>query len=114
MPEEGPERRLLGETPRFTAAEVAEQAGLPLEQARRLWRTLGFAEHGDAAAYTTADVEALRLMRRILDQGFIDFDLALSIARGVGLTISRISDWEDTDAYTPVPAPRPARSSKAA
>lgn len=93
MPD-GPERRLLGETPRLTAAQVAEQAGMPLEQARRLWRTLGFAEHGDAEAYTTADVDALRMMTQILDKGFIDFDIALNVARGVGLTMARLADWE--------------------
>jgi len=94
VPEGGPERRLLGETPRLTAAQVAEQAGMPLEQARRLWRTLGFAEHGDAEAYTGADVDALRLMAEVLGSGVIDFDIALNVARGVGLTMARLADWE--------------------
>ncbi|MDN5743688.1 MAG: adenylate/guanylate cyclase domain-containing protein [Nocardioidaceae bacterium] len=94
LPDRAPERRLLGESPRLTATQVAEQAGMSLDQARRLWRRLGFAEHGDAAAYTTADVDALAKMARILDAGAIDFDLALNIARGVGLTMARLADWE--------------------
>lgn len=94
VPDSGPERRVFGEAPQLTAADVAEQAAMPLERARRLWRTLGFAEHGDARAYTSADVDALRLMGTILEGGTIDFDVALNVARGVGLTMARLADWE--------------------
>ncbi|GAA1530568.1 adenylate/guanylate cyclase domain-containing protein [Nocardioides humi] len=94
MSETGPERAFLGETPQLTAAEVAEQAGLPLDQARRLFRTLGFAEHGDARAYTSADVAAMRLMTQILDDGVVDLDVALNVTRGVGITMARLADWE--------------------
>lgn len=78
----------------LTAREVAERAGLPVERARRLWRTLGFPEHGDAPAYTVADAEALRLWTDLLDSGSVDFDLVLNAARGVGLTMARLADWE--------------------
>ena len=46
---------LLGDVPRFTAQEVAEQAGVTLEQAQRLWRTLGFPEGDGSRLYTGAD-----------------------------------------------------------
>ena len=94
MSDLGPERACLGEEPQLTAAEVAEQAGLPLDQARRLFRTLGFAEHGDARAYTAADVAAMRLMAQILAEGVIDLDVALNVTRGVGITMARLADWE--------------------
>lgn len=94
MSENGPERRLLGEDPKHTAVEAAELAGLPLEKARRLWRTLGFAEQRDERAYTDADVGALGLMVDLLGEGVIDFDGALNVARGVGLTMARLADWE--------------------
>ncbi|WP_182381005.1 adenylate/guanylate cyclase domain-containing protein [Nocardioides sp. WS12] len=94
MSENGPERRLLGEDPKHTAVEAAELAGLPLEKARRLWRTLGFAEQRDERAYTAADVDALGLMVDLLGEGVIDFDGALNVARGVGLTMARLADWE--------------------
>lgn len=89
-----PELTFLGEEPQLTAADVADRAGIPLEKARRLWRTLGFPEHGDARAYTDADVAALRLMVDLLGEGIIDFDIALNVARGVGLSMSRLADWE--------------------
>ncbi|WP_157514754.1 adenylate/guanylate cyclase domain-containing protein [Nocardioides sp. J54] len=94
MSDESPELSLLGEEPQLTAAEVAERAGLPLGRARRLWRTLGFPEQGDAPAYTEADVEALRLVTDLVGEGIIDFDIALNVARGVGLSMSRLADWE--------------------
>ncbi|HWJ12009.1 MAG TPA: adenylate/guanylate cyclase domain-containing protein, partial [Nocardioides sp.] len=93
MSDDDPELTLLGE-PQLTAADVAERAGLPLEKARRLWRTLGFPERGDARAYTDADADALRLMVDLLGEGIIDFDIALNVARGVGLSMSRLADWE--------------------
>ena len=84
----------LGQQPRLTAADVAEQAGIPLERARRMWRTLGFAEHGDALAYTEADVAALRMMATIVERGGVSFDKALNMARGIGLTMARLADWQ--------------------
>ncbi|NYI43623.1 adenylate cyclase [Nocardioides aromaticivorans] len=94
MSDTDPELTFLGEEPQLTAAEVADQAGIPLAQARRLWRTLGFPERGDARAYTEADVAALRLVVDLLGEGIIDLDVALNVARGVGLSMARLADWE--------------------
>lgn len=86
--------RTAAEDSQLTAADAAAIAGLPLEKARRLWRTLGFPEHGDERAYDSTDVDALRLMSTVLEERVIDFDVALNIARGVGLTMARLADWE--------------------
>lgn len=94
MSDSDPELIFLGEEPQLTATEVADRAGISLAQARRLWRTLGFPERGDARAYTEADVNALRLMVDLLGEGIIDFDVALNVARGVGLSMARLADWE--------------------
>lgn len=79
---------------RFTAAEAAERAGLEVDRARRLWRTLGFPEHGERRAYDQADVAALGVITEVLGEGVLDFDIALNLARGVGLTMARLADWE--------------------
>lgn len=79
---------------RLTAAEVADAAGLSLEKTRRVFRTLGFADQGDAPAYGPADVAAMRLMARVLADGRIDPDVALNVTRGVGITMARLADWE--------------------
>ncbi|MEQ6902413.1 adenylate/guanylate cyclase domain-containing protein [Nocardioides sp. YIM 152588] len=84
----------LGSAPVYTAEEVAERAGLPVEKARRLWRTLGFADRGEVRAYTEADVVALQTLGEVIDEGLLDLDIALNVARGVGLTMARLADWE--------------------
>ncbi len=63
-------------------------------QARRLWRTLGFPERGDARAYTEDDVAALSVVADVVADGLIDFDLALNVVRGAGLSMARLADWE--------------------
>ena len=88
------ERALLGQEPTLTAAEAAARAGLPLRQARRLWRTLGFPERGDERAYNEDDVAAISAVANVVNEGLIDFDLAQNVVRGVGLSMARLADWE--------------------
>jgi adenylate cyclase len=88
VPEPTPEDAL------YTASEVAERAGITLDQAKRLWRALGFPEAGQEAFYTEDDLAALTTLTDILATGIIDFDLAVNLTRGVGLTMARLSDWE--------------------
>jgi len=87
-------RALLGQEPTLTAAEVAARAGIPLAQARRLWRTLGFPERGDERAYNDDDVAAMAAVGEFISSGLIDFDLALNVVRGAGLSMARLADWE--------------------
>ncbi len=87
-------RALLGQEPTLTAAEVAARAGMPLPQARRLWRTLGFPERGDERAYNEDDVAAMAAVAEFIATGLIDFDLALNVVRGAGLSMARLADWE--------------------
>ena len=88
------EQYILGEPRVFTAAQLAEETGVDLEQARRLWRALGFPEHGSATAFTQGDAKALSTLVGIVDSGLIDFDLAIHLTRAVGQTMARLSDWE--------------------
>ena len=85
---------LSGEERRFTATEAAALAGVTVDQARRLWRALGFPEAGDEAAYGTSDIEALRRLTRVMESALIDFDTAVNLTRGVGQMMSRLSEWE--------------------
>jgi len=78
----------------YTAEQVAERAGVTVEQAKKLWRALGFPEAGEAAAFDEGDIEALRTVQTVMNQGIIDFDLAVNITRGLGQTMSRLTDWE--------------------
>lgn len=85
---------ILGEHPAFSALEVAAETGITLEQARRLWRALGFPEHGSARAFTPSDVAAVSTLVMAVDAGLIDFDLAVTLTRAVGQTMARLADWE--------------------
>jgi adenylate cyclase len=80
--------------PRLTAAEVAARAGLSLDLTRRLFRTLGFAEHGDERAYTRADVDAMRILAEGPAGEVVIPDVALNVTRGIGITMARLADWE--------------------
>ena len=68
--------------------------GVTLDQARRLWRALGFPDAGDAAAFTDADMVALSTIVGAVDKGAIDFDTAVRLTRAVGQTMARLADWQ--------------------
>jgi adenylate cyclase len=88
------EKAILGDVPALTSEAVATAAGVPLEQARRLWRALGFPEAGDAAAFTEADMAALSTIVGTVDSGAIDFEIAVRLTRAVGQTMARLADWQ--------------------
>ena len=88
------ETAILGDRPRLSAADVAAEHQIPIDGARRLWRALGFPEPGSARVFTPADSEALGTALRLVDSGVLDLDLAVNLARGVGQTMARLSDWQ--------------------
>jgi adenylate cyclase len=88
------ERAILGENPVFNAQEVAARTGVTVTEARRLWRALGFPEHGLETAFTDADAEALSTLLGVVASGAIDFDMAVNLTRAVGQTMARLADWE--------------------
>ncbi|NPC95717.1 adenylate/guanylate cyclase domain-containing protein [Nocardioides sp. zg-DK7169] len=90
------ERAILGATPTYTASDVAAQTGVTVDQARRLWRALGFPETGGDIAFTPADTDAVSQIFSMVKTGLIDFDLAVTVTRAVGQTMSRLADWETT------------------
>jgi adenylate cyclase len=88
------ERAILGEAPVFSALEVSAETGLTVEDTRRLWRALGFPEHGVETAFNHADVEAVSTLLGVVSSGLIDFDLGVNLTRAVGQTMARLADWE--------------------
>ena len=89
------ERRLPQQGPgALTSAQVAESAGVTLDDARRLWRALGFPDAGGGAAFTPADAEALELVAGLVSEGELDLDTVVRITRGLGRTMSRLAEWQ--------------------
>jgi len=85
---------LLAGHGRFTRAQVAERAGMGMgiEDARRLWRALGFPEVGDQArAFTSADVAALTDAAGLVAADIVDTDGLVELARPLGHLLSRLA-----------------------
>jgi hypothetical protein len=85
-------RGLLAGTGRYTRLEVTEQAGIPLDHARRLWRAVGFPEtRDDQRVFTSADVAALAGAAGLLTAGTLDTDGLVELARPFGHQLSRLA-----------------------
>ena len=80
--------------PLLTTAQVAEAAGVSVEEARRLWRALGFPDSGEDAAYSSTDLEALLLVSRAVGSGALDLETATRLTRALGNTMARLADWQ--------------------
>jgi adenylate cyclase len=93
---DGLERAILGEDVVFNAHDVSAETGVTMDEIRRLWRALGFPEHGVETAFTQSDADAVSTLQRVVSSGLIDFDLAVNLTRAVGQTVARLADWEVT------------------
>ncbi|GII75476.1 adenylate cyclase [Sphaerisporangium rufum] len=89
------EQVFVGSLPRHTRGEMAEQAGVPAELARRIWRALGFATPADhTPAFTDADLAALRRVAGMLERGLIGEETVVRMARALGQTTARLAQWQ--------------------
>src|SRR4051794_21472521 len=87
------DRILLSGGERLTRSELVDKVGFDLDDARRYWRALGFPDTTDEdRAFTNSDVEALRTLKQLIDQGVIDPEVALQLARVFGQSLSRMAD----------------------
>jgi adenylate cyclase len=94
MMERGVEELLLGGSPRYTQAEIADQSGLPVETGIMIWRALGFPTPPEGAtAFTEQDAAALRDIKELLDSEFVDEEMVLHLSRAVGQTMGRLAGW---------------------
>ena len=58
--------------PRYTAAQAAAAAGVPLARARRYWCALGYPAAGAAdLEFTESDIEMLRVMIGFVAEGAV-------------------------------------------
>jgi adenylate cyclase len=89
------EEVILGGPRKYTPHEVSDKAGVDREEARRVWRALGFPTVGDdEVVFTDGDVAALRTMQELAAQGQVEEDVRLSIARLFGRTFSRLASYQ--------------------
>ena len=90
------ERTILGEQPTMTRLDVVREAGVTLERAQSLWRSMGFTAPAsdEDIVFTDADVEALRLLDGLIEGGLISADSEDAMARSVGRSFSRLAEYE--------------------
>lgn len=88
------ERAILRDTPAYDSSQVAQQAGVSLEVAKRLWRSLGFPENEGEMIFTEGDLEALTTLNAAISEGLLDLPTAINLTRAVGQTMARLADWE--------------------
>ncbi len=85
-------RGLLDGHGRYTRLDVAERTGIPTEEARRLWRALGFPEvPDDQRVFTSADIAALTDAAALVTEGLLDADGVVELARPLGHQLSRLA-----------------------
>ncbi len=86
---------LLGEAPSLTRVEVSEQSGVDQAVAETLWRLLGFPQASDTdAAFTHADVEALRLTSEMMDFGILKPESQAALVRTLARSFARLAEWQ--------------------
>lgn len=85
---------LLGAPRHLTRSQVAEQAGMPLEQARLYWRAMGFADVGDSPAFTDADLRALKQVHSLVETSVLSPEEALEVVRSLGQNTARMATWQ--------------------
>lgn len=88
------EREILGEAPHLTSAQIVGKSEDAARAARRLWRALGFPNAGEAAAFTSADREAMAKLTGLVAGGSLEFETAIRLTRAVGHTMARLADWQ--------------------
>jgi len=77
---------------RLTRVEVAERTGIPVDEAAVYWRAMGFADvSDDDAVFTEVDVEMVRLLKGLLQSGFVDRDVTLQMTRVMGRSMASVA-----------------------
>lgn len=85
---------VLGSPRRLTRDDVAHLSGVPLDDSRALWRAMGFADVGEAPAFTDEDVDALVLLSTLERRGVFDQATAVDVVRALGRTTGRLASWQ--------------------
>jgi adenylate cyclase len=100
---------------RYTPAEIYEESGVDKETADALWRAMGFPlVPPDEAAFTDADVEALRIATKLFDRAGMDRSIVLQQARSMGQAAARIAASHQDVIADVIPQDDPVGAAEAA
>lgn len=98
---EAVEAMLLGGPRTLSTRQLADTAGMDLEDGRRLWRSMGFAvvEDADEVALTDQDLQAMVRVKDAMDRGVIDSDEVVGMARLAGQVFAQLAESEGAAMY---------------
>ena len=90
-----PEELLGLGQPIYNAIEIAEKSGLGVEEAKRLWRAMGFVVVPETQKFfTEADLDTLKELAGFMSDGFADFETVLGTTRTMSQNVGRIAETE--------------------
>ena len=86
------DRLLITDPPKYDLGEVADATGFELEQVRRFWRALGFADpRPGEKVFTDLDVGVLQTVEPFVQEGVLDPEMALNMTRVLGSSLARVA-----------------------
>ena len=86
-----PVERLLAGDPKYSAEEVSERSGVPIDVLERQWRSLGLAiGDRDEVLLNSDDVESAHRMRTLLDAG-VEEDAIAELGRTIAVAMSQFA-----------------------
>jgi len=89
------ETTLLGGQRQYTRLDVIERTGMEADEARRLWRALGFASvEDDEVSFTDGDLAALKQVNDLISSAPVDDEMLHAMTRVLGQTFSRLAAWQ--------------------
>lgn len=89
------EKELLGGSRTMTRRDMANELGVSLVSARKLWRALGFPNVKDEArAFTQLDTDAIGTMIDLVRRGILNEETAISLTRSIGQMTDRMVVWQ--------------------
>ncbi|WP_051183377.1 adenylate/guanylate cyclase domain-containing protein [Nocardia vinacea] len=81
--------------PRYTAAQAAAAAGVPLARARRYWCALGYPAAGATdLEFTESDIDMLRMMTGFVAEGAVAEPDSLRLARVLSRSIAHLAQLQ--------------------
>ena len=85
---------ILGHDVEFTGEQVSAKRDFEFEEAKRLWRALGFPDVTGEPVFGASDADALEAVGQLMETSLLDSESVHRIARALGRTMSRLADWQ--------------------
>ncbi len=76
---------------KLTIDDLAAKVGVEVDVVRSLWRALGFVDSDDERSFSKHDVAILKSLVALTEDGLVDPDIALQVARVIGMSLANVA-----------------------